>query len=77
MWLPDDKQRVQVCPVACYAGALTKTFRDWSGNRMTPEDGERFLEAAFDYFTMQGLTLRWVNLGRCGLEQLDILGIET
>jgi hypothetical protein len=77
MWLPDYGEVVRVSPAAQRSGALTRTFRDWAGNRVTPEDGERFLEATFDYFTVQGLKLQWVNLGRCGLEELDILGIES
>ena len=76
MWLPDHEEVVRVCKMAQEAGCLTKTFRDWAGNVVTPQDGERFLEAAFDYFTLHGLTLYWLNLGRCGLNKVDILETE-
>lgn len=77
MWLPDHDQVVRVCHVAREAGVLDAPIRDWSGRLVAPHDGERFLEAAFDYFTLHGLDLQWVNMGRCGLDQVDILGIES
>jgi hypothetical protein len=77
MWLPDHDPVVRVCEIARGAGALDAPIRDWGGEIVTPEDGERFLEAAYDRFIMRGLDLRWVNMGRCGLDQLDILGIES
>lgn len=59
MWLPDHDSVVQVrtTPVS---DAIPSPLHDWSGSIVTPEDGERFLEAAFDHLFLQGFHPEWV-----------------
>jgi hypothetical protein len=57
---------------------MTRTvLRDWSGGIVTPEEGERFMAAAFDSFLLQGLDPQWVYVGRCGMEFPDFLESEV
>lgn len=73
LWLPDHDRVVRMHPESSRVWTAQTPFRDWTGAVVTPEDGERFLEAAFDYLVLQGLTPHWEYVGRCGIDQPDFL----
>lgn len=76
MWLPDGELVVRVSQPAALLHAVIGPLRDWSDRPVTPADGERYLEAAFDRLFLLGLDLEWVDVGRCGLELSDLLEFE-
>lgn len=73
LWLPDHDRVVRLRPVNVQGWPSGAPLRDWAGTVVTPEDGERFLEAAFDHLVLRGLAPRWEYVGRCGIDQPDFL----
>lgn len=76
MWLPEHDGVVRFSRPASLLNAVLGPLRDWSGAVVTPADGERYLEAAYDRFLLLGLDLQWVDVGRCGMEQPDFLEFD-
>lgn len=76
MWLPDREPVVRLSHPAALLRAVAGPLRDWADRPVTPADGERYLEAAFDRLFLLGLDLEWVDIGRCGLELSDLVELE-